>query len=341
MKGKISIIVPIYHVEEFLPACIDSILAQTYRNFELILVNDGSPDRCGDICDWYAEQDERIKVIHKENGGVSSARNVGIEAAEGEFIAFLDPDDTVEPRMYEKLAEAACVYEAELVVCPFMIHYVGEGRTMASSVWQEVNCVIDAQCIKEKLIPSMLMRKSYGLVSVFNKLYRRSLFTSTNLRFDENRSHGEDTKLNFLLLLNINRLVFLDQPLCNYYVRNRETSLTHRFRENFFDYIADDKKYLADIMAACNLEHYADAIRKHYAGVTLMYLQSVVASHLPDDAKLSLISKIMNDQDFSRDVAVYPCPSAYFKLLKWLCMKRKARWFQTVEKTKTKIQSIL
>ena len=100
---KISVIVPVYKAEAYLDRCIESILAQTYTDFELILVNDGSPDNCGAICDEYAEKDPRVRVIHKENGGVSTARNAGLAAATGEFIAFVDPDDWVEVDMYEKM----------------------------------------------------------------------------------------------------------------------------------------------------------------------------------------------------------------------------------------------
>lgn len=102
---KISVIVPVYKVEKYLRACIDSILAQTFTDFELILIDDGSPDNCGAICDEYAEKDARIRVFHKENGGVSSARNLGIERSRGEWIAFVDSDDWVESDKFSKFCE--------------------------------------------------------------------------------------------------------------------------------------------------------------------------------------------------------------------------------------------
>ena len=93
---KLSIIVPVYKVEQYINKCIDSILNQTFTDFELILVDDGSPDNCGKICDEYAQKDERVRVIHKENGGVSSARNLGIDEAKGEYVSFIDPDDWID-----------------------------------------------------------------------------------------------------------------------------------------------------------------------------------------------------------------------------------------------------
>lgn len=106
MNPLISVIVPVYRVEPFLPRCLDSLRNQTYRNLEILLVDDGSPDNCGKICDEYAEKDHRFRVIHKENGGLSSARNAGLDAATGEFIGFVDSDDWIAPQMYETLLSA-------------------------------------------------------------------------------------------------------------------------------------------------------------------------------------------------------------------------------------------
>lgn len=100
-EDKISIIIPVYKVEAYLPKCLDSVLQQTYKNLEIILIDDGSPDESGKICDEYSKKDERIKVIHKENAGVAQARNDGIEAATGAYISFIDSDDWISPRAYE------------------------------------------------------------------------------------------------------------------------------------------------------------------------------------------------------------------------------------------------
>lgn len=103
MEELISIIIPVYKVEKYLPRCIESVAAQTYKNIEIILVDDGSPDRCPEICDEYARKDSRLTVIHKENGGLSDARNAGIEAAHGRYIGFVDSDDYIHPDMYKEL----------------------------------------------------------------------------------------------------------------------------------------------------------------------------------------------------------------------------------------------
>ena len=114
---ELSIIVPVYKVEKYLPRCIDSILAQSFQDFELILIDDGSPDNCGQICDDYAARDSRIKVIHQQNAGVSAARNAGLDIACGTYLGFVDSDDWIEPKMYETMIAAAKEKNVDVVVC--------------------------------------------------------------------------------------------------------------------------------------------------------------------------------------------------------------------------------
>ena len=123
-KPLISIIVPIYKVEKYLKKCIQSIMNQTYLNFELILVDDGSPDDCPMICDNYAKLDNRIVVLHKQNGGLSDARNAGLDVARGEYIGFVDSDDFIANNMYEKLLSGLLAEDADMAVCNFS--YVDE-----------------------------------------------------------------------------------------------------------------------------------------------------------------------------------------------------------------------
>lgn len=117
MQDLISVIVPVYKVEKYLKRCVDSILAQTYPCLEVILVDDGSPDGCPAICDEYAREDRRVRVIHKENGGLSDARNAGIDAAKGKFLGFVDSDDYVHPRFYELLLQALKEEGADIAGC--------------------------------------------------------------------------------------------------------------------------------------------------------------------------------------------------------------------------------
>ena len=169
MDGLISIIVPIYNSEAFLEKCVRSVLFQTYSNIEVILVNDGSTDGSGVICDRLAESDKRIRVIHKENGGTSSARNAGLDAAKGEFVGFVDSDDTIDANMYEKLHEHILQTNADMVVCSF------------KAVYEDYICVRDVPSgiftpiqVCEKHIADH--RSIYGLLIVaVNKLIRMSI----------------------------------------------------------------------------------------------------------------------------------------------------------------------
>lgn len=172
---KISVIVPVYRVEDYLPKCLDSILNQTFRDLEVILVDDGSPDRCGEICDEYKERDSRVRVIHKENGGLSSARNAGLDVARGEYAAFVDSDDTVTPDCYEVLLRCAEKNGVKLVCA---------GRWDVSQRTGERKPGLCPQ--KEELVSGVeLTRRIFtwdGLDSAaWDKLFRRELFDG--LRF--------------------------------------------------------------------------------------------------------------------------------------------------------------
>jgi len=150
MDPKISIIVPVYNVELYLGKCIDSILNQTFSGFELILVNDGSLDNCGSICDSFAKLDRRVKVIHKGNGGLSSARNAGLEIACGEYIGFVDSDDYIERQMYETLYNQATETSSDIVVCDF--YMIDENGKILNN---EKNQVIPSQVIEYINIQSL------------------------------------------------------------------------------------------------------------------------------------------------------------------------------------------
>lgn len=123
----VSIIVPIYNAEKYLQKCIDSVLSQTFKDWECILVDDGSPDRCGEICDEYAKNDNRFKVIHQVNGGVSSARQIGHDLANGEYTIHIDPDDWVEPTMIEELYSKARSEDSDMVICDYFQNNIAEG----------------------------------------------------------------------------------------------------------------------------------------------------------------------------------------------------------------------
>jgi glycosyltransferase involved in cell wall biosynthesis len=340
LQPEISIIVPIYNVEEFLNKCINSILAQTFKNFELILVNDGSTDRSGEICNYYAEKDHRITVIHKENGGVSSARNIGINLAIGKYIAFVDPDDTIESQMYEELLKAAKKHNADVVVCPIKSINTKNLSVSVSSIWRDVNNPLTKKIIENELIPSILIDKNYSLVSSVNKLYRKSIVNLINLTFEEHKDHSEDARFNFTLLTSINRLVYVDKPLYNYYIRNRD-SLSRTFREDFHTYIIDNKKFLIKLCETYKYEKYVEIIRAKYTTFILSHMQDVVRKDMGRYSKYKIVSQILNNNEFREDILMYKGNTNFLRLLKYLCIIKNERIIVNVIASKIVLQNYL
>lgn len=222
----ISIIVPVYKAEKYLCECIDSILSQTYENFELILVDDGSPDNSGKICDEYAEKDKRIKVIHKENGGVSSARNMGLDNANGEYITFIDSDDVVDKQylelMYNKLVET----HSDICFCK-MESFVETINDKVKNDSFEIFDVSDNN--KNKFIIDFFGGKyDYSSCGI---LYDRAIIS--NVRFNESIKNNEDFLFTLNCLLNCNRVSLISNVLYNY--RINTSSVTKNYIKNFFE----------------------------------------------------------------------------------------------------------
>ena len=217
---KISVIVPVYNVERYLKKCIDSILAQTYQNFELILVDDGSEDNSGMICDSYKEKDNRIQVIHKINGGLSDARNAGIEVACGEYLSFIDSDDWVHPDFLRVLYDNANVYNADISVVNLHKEY-DDGR------------IEKIEKIKEELLSKKDALKNLYDAGIYmnvacNKLYKKSLFS--DIKYPVGKLH-EDGFTTYKLLYKANSVFFSDRDLYSYYQR-KESIMNQTFSEN-------------------------------------------------------------------------------------------------------------
>ena len=208
--SMVSIIVPIYNIEGYIRECIDSILAQTYSDFELILVDDGSPDNCGRICDEYAEKDVRIKVIHKENGGLTSARNAGLSVAKGDWIMHVDGDDWIEPDMIESLIEAANATEADLVFGDFMKYGPSAG-----------NHKLPTWSIDKK--DSMSRYIAYTWTTIWGSIAKRLLYTEHCLKSPDGVSYCEDFHLIVRLCHFAKKIVNVHRPF--YHYRYRPTSI--------------------------------------------------------------------------------------------------------------------
>ena len=225
MDEKISVIVPVYNVEQYLERCVDSIINQTYKNLEIILVNDGSTDNSGQLCDELAKKDDRIRVIHKKNGGLSDARNVGVDEAKAELIGFIDSDDYIDEDMYELLINNLKAANADLSMCG---HY------------DVYNNVLEAQVVDKKtweLSPQeaikMVMEAKILSVTAVNKLYKKSLFSE--LKFEIGKI-AEDAFIMIKLLDKCNKIVATNEK--KYYYVHRENSITtQKFSLKFLNVI--------------------------------------------------------------------------------------------------------
>lgn len=231
---KISVIIPVYRVERYLPDCLDSVLNQTVRDLEIILVDDGSPDRCGEICDRYGEKDSRIRVIHKENGGLSSARNAGLDVARGEYIAFVDSDDTVTPDCYEKMLLCAKKYDVPLVCA---------GRW---NVMEDTLEVLPGLCPeKEETVSGVeLTRRIFTWQDLdsaaWDKLCRRELFDGIRYPLGV---WNEDMPITFRIALKAGRAALCPERVYRYL--QREGSITNsRVSEKTFHFSAHAEQIL-------------------------------------------------------------------------------------------------
>ena len=218
---ELSIIVPIYKVEKYLDECIQSILGQTFTDFELILVDDGSPDACPQMCDAIAEQDSRVRVIHQKNGGLSAARNTGIEAARGNWLGFVDSDDFVAPDFYEKLYHAAVNAGADCAMCSVQLIHEDGSRMDTPQYWKAYGGGYTGEDILNDLKTGW--RTAY--IVAFNKLYKRQIFQE--MRYPVGRLH-EDNFVVAQLYDTAGTLACIEDEL--YYYRQRWGSIVNSKR---------------------------------------------------------------------------------------------------------------
>ncbi len=235
----ISVIVPVYNVEKYLDRCVESIVSQTYKNLEIILVDDGSPDNCPEMCDAWAEKDSRIKVIHKENGGVSSARNAALDIAGGEYIGFVDSDDYIESNMFEVLLKNLIDNNADISVCGYQINDENDGefnvRTVSQSDALKLVCIGDYK---------------YGVL--WNKLYKKSILKNIKML---NFVCCEDLIFNYYAIKKAGSIVECDSKLYHYF-QNANSTVHNNFSIGAFDAVFS-KEIILENQKGTEFEDYA------------------------------------------------------------------------------------
>lgn len=263
----LSVIIPVYRVEKYLPRCLDSVLVQTYKDMQIILVDDGSDDGCPAICDEYAAKDSRIQVIHKENGGIGSTRNAGLAVAKGEYITFVDSDDYIHPKMYELFVALLDENKnADIVMCPY--EKIPENDENAQERY-EIS-LEDCKYMEHMEICKEMFADEYeSYIVTWNKVYRKELLE--NMIFPVGRFH-EDIFTTYHFLYDAKGMFLFEKPM--YYYRQRAGSAMSKFNEKG---VSDDVDAMIeridffstkedDAYAACasrNIEHlvfhYKDA----------------------------------------------------------------------------------
>lgn len=226
MNELITVIVPVYNVENYLERCIDSIINQTYKKLEILLINDGSKDKSGEICDDYAKKDDRIKVIHKENGGVSSARNIGLEKARGEYISFIDADDWIEKNMYEEMLKRIEESNVKMVRCSYYKEY-DEKQEALEHIYKE-NQKINLKHERQKVIELLISGRLHAYLPLL--LIKKSVI-SKNLKFNTQVAMREDMIWLIDLVCSLQSFYIDITPYYHYYQNPNSATNSKKFEE--------------------------------------------------------------------------------------------------------------
>lgn len=258
LGGKmVSIIVPVYKVEEYLPRCIDSLINQTYKDIEIILVDDGSPDNCPKICDEYAQKDNRIKVIHKQNEGVSKARNCAIQEAKGEYLLFVDSDDWVDENYVKNLYCALVSTGSDMSACLFCKTDGLKNRACFDET---------VEIVEDKKLYYALTEENYAGYA-WNKMYKTSIIKENKIEFDLDIALGEDSVFTAKYLSLITKVAFIRQDLYYYFFRRGSVTNSAKFgikhttilksREKVLSILEKEKSDYYDLCLASYLDHLA------------------------------------------------------------------------------------
>lgn len=290
---EISIIIPVYRVEDYLERCLDSILAQSFQNFEIIIVDDGSDDRSGEIADYYAEHEPRVSVIHKINGGAASARNAGIEISKGNYLYFPDSDDWIETEYLHDLYMAIRRTRAQLVISGFTMDYTEDNDEQHFSVEPKDRSYKTKNEVRHNLhkyFDNMMMAVPW------NKLYKADYIKDNKIRFPS--TEWDDLFFNMEVVRNIERVTILSSSGYHYF-RSRKTSETQKvFDSQLYSKRRDQYLYIDKVYNYWNLNNKGidKVIKGYYAGRLIQFIQEISISSLDENQKMNLVKAILNDE---------------------------------------------
>jgi glycosyltransferase involved in cell wall biosynthesis len=286
----LSIIVPVYNVDPFLKKCIDSILSQSFTDFELIIVDDGSTDNCGAICDDYAAADSRVSVIHKVNEGVVSARKAGLAVASGKYVGYVDGDDWIDRDMYHNMIDNAIRYDCDLVMCDVEHEHHSKNPHDITGEMLETGYYTRLE-LEEKIFPIMLYSGIFYYFGIYpviwNKLFRRDMLIKHQFAIDNNIKNGEDAACVYPYFLEINNMYFMKHQYL-YHYRHSDVQMTATYDKNSFDRF----KSLYNFFNKSNMakSKYSGQLDYYYAYLSKM----LISNELKKENKIPFLQKIKN-----------------------------------------------
>ncbi|RGG88473.1 glycosyltransferase [Ruminococcus sp. AF17-11] len=298
MDCTISVIVPVYNSEKYLKRCIDSILNQTYKAIELILVDDGSPDNCGKICDEYAKKDKRVRVIHKTNAGVSAARNSGLEIASGNYATFVDSDDYIEPEMYGNMMEKVHQYNCDVVMCDCIKDFTDHSEIYTHDIRAGF---YDKEQLVNEYYPHLLMMENVeypATISNWLILFNRNKLG--NLRYVVGVRYSEDLLFGAQLVYNTDSFYYMKEQAYYHYYMN-PTSATHKFTvDKWNDYKTlhfEINKYFSEC-ESFDFSHQIDLCLLFFVYNSVSNIFS--ADNLEREKKFEIVKNILGDNEVRR-----------------------------------------
>ena len=317
----VSIVVPVYKVEKYLERCVKSLLCQTLHDIEIILVDDGSPDRCPQICDEYASRDERIKVVHKRNGGLSSARNAGLLVATGSYIGFVDSDDDVSLDMYERMLTIIEKYNTDFVMSDYL--RIADDKSTSLKTTDIHQGLYTKQQIRKDIFPQLIMSEciDYGpLLSVCRCLYRHSFLKKYHIFFDEEVRWSEDNIFSSIVGYHCNSFYYMKGEGLYHYYHNQD-SITTSYRKGAWQVYCTMNKHLHLFFDYVSDYDFSSQLKLHQ----IYYACNCIAMELGLSSEKAIegIRTILNSNELQNAFSDFDLPQVSFKLKFFLFLMKK------------------
>lgn len=318
INEKVSVIIPVYNVEKFLSKCVDSILAQTYSDFEVILVNDGSKDKSLEICREYEKKDNRIVVVDKENEGAGFARNAGLDVATGKYIMFIDSDDWIEGNMLEYLVELINQTSAEVAICNYFTEMPdGSGRFVVP-----INMEGDTFITNDITKYIAILDDENKFPYLWNRLYLRKIIEDNSIRFEKRFVTGQDLDFNLKYFRCVKTCILSNTPLYHY-IKHGTGSLCARYKANLYEIVSELNERREEMYREFGMienEEYKTILGKTYVRYVSSCIPNMYRPDAPYNSKdrRALLKQIFNDKKLRSYMKTYTPEGGVSKIFKFV-----------------------